>query len=130
MRRTSTPRSSPICTRTAIQSAGGRTSFPGVGMMLRKFSREALESEPHGVWFRDLYPWDAIDHTPFGSSLAIVEPGGRTMLHSHDPAETFIICRGAGTISVDQQSEPVAPGDVIYLPPGCVHDLRNDSPTD
>jgi methionyl-tRNA synthetase len=99
-------------------------------MMLRKFSREVLESEPHGVWFRDLYPWDAIDRTPFGSSLAIVEPGGRTMLHSHDPAETFIICRGAGTISVDQQSEPVAPGDVIYLPPGCMHDLRNDSPTD
>jgi methionyl-tRNA synthetase len=99
-------------------------------MMLRKFSRELLESEPHGVWFRDIYPWDAIDHTPFGSSLAIVEPGGRTMLHSHDPAETFIICRGAGTISVDQQSEPVAPGDVIYLPPGCVHDLRNESLTD
>jgi methionyl-tRNA synthetase len=99
-------------------------------MMLRKFSRELLESEPHGVLFRDLYPWDAIDHTPFGSSLAIVEPGGRTMLHSHDPAETFIICRGAGTISVDQQTEAVAPGDVIYLPPGCIHDLRNDSLTD
>jgi methionyl-tRNA synthetase len=99
-------------------------------MMLRKFSRDALESEPHGVLFRDLYPWDEIDNTPFGSSLAIVQPGGRTMLHSHDPAETFVICRGTGTISVDQQTEAVAAGDVIYLPPGSVHDLRNDSLTD
>jgi methionyl-tRNA synthetase len=101
-----------------------------IGMMLRKFSRDALESEPHGVLYRDLYPWAEIDDTPFGSSLAIVLPGGRTMLHSHSPAETFIICRGIGTISVDQKTEPVSAGDVIYLPPGCVHDLRNDSPTD
>jgi methionyl-tRNA synthetase len=99
-------------------------------MMLRRFSREQLESEPHGVLFKDLYPWAEIDDTPFGSSLAIVEPGGRTMRHSHSPAETFIICRGTGTISVNAQTEAVAPGDVIYLPPGCVHDLRNDSPTD
>src|SRR5262245_38101369 len=99
-------------------------------MMLRKFSRDELESEPHGVLFKDLYPWDAIDPTPFGSSLAFVQPGGRTMLHSHDPAETFIICRGTGTISVNARSETVAPGDVIYLPPGSEHDLVNDSPTD
>ncbi len=98
--------------------------------MIRKFSREQLESEPHDVRFWDIYPWDAIDDTPFGSSLAIIEPGGRTMLHSHSPAETFIICRGSGTISIDGTSEAVTTGDVIYLPPESVHDLRNDSTTD
>jgi methionyl-tRNA synthetase len=114
--------------RVAVRSAAGLDEPPEViGMMLRKFSRDLLDSEPHGVWFRDLYPWDVIDPTPFGSSLAIVEPGGRTMLHSHDPAETFIICRGAGTMSVNGETEPVGAGDAIYLPPGCVHDLRNDS---
>jgi methionyl-tRNA synthetase len=101
-----------------------------IDMMLRKFSRDALESEPHDVLFKDIYPWDQIEDTPFGSSLAIVQPGGRTMLHSHDPAETFIICRGIGTISVNGESEKVAAGDVIYLPPQCVHDLHNDSPTE
>lgn len=95
--------------------------------MIRKFSRDELESEPHGVLFKDLYPWEAIDDTPFGCSLAVVQVGGRTMLHSHDPAETFIICRGTGTIAVDEQTHAVAAGDVIYLPPGSIHDLRNDS---
>lgn len=101
-----------------------------VPAMIRKFSRDALESEPHDVLFWDIYPWESIDDTPFGSSLAIIQPGGRTMLHSHDPAETFVIVRGSGTISIDGKSEAVATGDVIYLPPQSVHDLRNDSQTD
>jgi methionyl-tRNA synthetase len=100
------------------------------GMMIRKFSRDELASEPHSVLFKDLYPWDEIDDTPFGSSLAIVQVGGHTMLHSHDPAETFIICRGNGTISIDDHHDTVAAGDTIYLPPGSMHVLRNDSPTD
>ena len=75
-------------------------------MTIRKFVREALESEPHGVLFKDLYPWDAIEDTPFGASLAVVQPGGRTMQHGHDPA------------------------DVVYLRPRCLHDLRNDSDTE
>src|SRR5262245_66614050 len=97
-------------------------------MMIRKFSRAELESEPHGVLFKDLYPWPEIDETPFGSSLAFIQVGGRTMLHSHDPAETFVICRGAGTISIDGRSEPVSVGDVICRPPGSVHEMRSDSP--
>jgi methionyl-tRNA synthetase len=99
-------------------------------MMLRKFSREELAAEPHGVLFRDLYPWEAIDDTPFGSSYAVVQPGGQTMTHSHDPAETYIICRGAGTMTVDGVASAMAAGDVIYLPPRAVHDLRNDSATE
>src|SRR5262245_33655746 len=100
------------------------------GMMIRKFSRDELESEPHGVLYKDIYPWAEIDDTPFGSSIGVIQIGGRTMLHSHDPAETFIICRGVGTISIEQQTQAVSAGDVIYLPPGSVHDLRNDSPSD
>src|SRR5438045_1644090 len=102
MRRTSSARSSPIW-RAANRSCDNSAILCELGMMVRKFSRDELGSEPHDVLFKDLYPWDAIDRTPFGSSLALVQPGGRTMLHSHDPAETFIICRGTGTISVNDQ---------------------------
>jgi mannose-6-phosphate isomerase-like protein (cupin superfamily) len=72
-------------------------------MTIRKFAREQLDREPHDVRFKDLYPWDAIADTPFGASLALVEPGGHTMLHSHTPAETFVICRGSGTMTIDEQ---------------------------
>src|SRR5262245_61341992 len=99
-------------------------------MTIRKFARDQLATEPHNVLYKDIYPWEAIEDTPFGASLAVVEPGGRTMLHSHAPAETFIICRGAGTMMIEQQTTPVGPGDVVYIHPGSVHDLRNDSPTE
>ncbi len=99
-------------------------------MTIRKFSRDELESEPHSVRFKDLYPWEAIAETPFGASLAVIEPGGRTMLHGHDPAETFVICRGAGTMRIDDQLTSVGPGDVVYLKPRCIHDLTNASATE
>lgn len=99
-------------------------------MTIRKFSRDELESEPHSVRFKDLYPWDAIAETPFGASLAVIEPGGRTMLHGHDPAETFVICRGHGTMRIDDVIAEVGPGDVVYLQPRCIHDLTNASATE
>jgi methionyl-tRNA synthetase len=99
-------------------------------MAIRRFSRDELETEPHDVSFKDLYPWEQIDETPFGASLAIVAPGGRTMLHNHAPAETFVICRGQGAMRINGHVEPVGPGDVIYLPPGSVHDLTNTQTED
>ena len=96
-------------------------------MLIRKFDRSQLESEPDRVLFKDIYPWEEIERTPFGASLAVVEPGGATMVHSHHPCETFLICQGQGTMSCDGISSPVASGDVIYLPPQSHHQLRNDS---
>ncbi|MBS2034047.1 class I tRNA ligase family protein [bacterium] len=99
-------------------------------MLIRKFDRDQLESEPHNVLFKDLYPWEAIDETPFGASLAVVEPGGKTMIHHHNPCETFLICQGKGTMTCNGESSSVSSGDVIYLPPQSEHFLANDSQTD
>ncbi|MFN8610790.1 MAG: cupin domain-containing protein [Vulcanimicrobiota bacterium] len=99
-------------------------------MLIRKFDRNQLESEPHNVLFKDLYPWDAIQDTPFGASLAVVEPGGKTMIHHHNPCETFLICQGRGTMTCNGESSQVSSGDVIYLPPQSEHFLANDSATD
>lgn len=98
-------------------------------MLIRKFDRDTLDSEPDKVLYKDLYPWDEIEDTPFGASLAIVEPGGQTMLHSHDPDETFIIFQGSGTMFVDDENTPVSQGDVIVMPAGSQHTIRNDSDT-
>lgn len=99
-------------------------------MLLRKFDPEALEKEPENVLFKDLYPWDEIEDTPFGASLAIVEPGGQTMKHSHDPDETFIVFQGQGTMFVDDETSPIAKGDVVVMPSGTEHTIKNDSDTE
>ncbi len=96
-------------------------------MLLRKFDRDNLDSEPEKVLYKDIYPWDEIEDTPFGASMAIIEPGGATMLHSHEPSETFIIFQGSGTISIDGEERPISAGDVVVMLPGMQHSLKNES---
>lgn len=96
-------------------------------MKVRKFVRAELDSEPHDVLFKDLYPWDAIEETPFGASIAVVEPGGRTELHSHTPEETYIVCRGRGTMTSDGETAALEAGDVVYLESESLHSIANTS---
>jgi methionyl-tRNA synthetase len=99
-------------------------------MLIRKFDKDNLDTEPERVLYKDIYPWDEIEDTPFGASMAFIEPGGQTMLHSHEPSETFIVFQGSGTISIDDDSRPISKGDVVVMLPGMQHSLKNDSETE
>lgn len=48
-------------------------------------------------------------------------------LHIHpDAEELIIVMRGAGLMLLDDERQSVAEGDVIYVPPDAMHELRND----
>jgi quercetin dioxygenase-like cupin family protein len=48
--------------------------------------------------------------------------------HAHqDRAELIVVSHGQGLMSVDSESQNVAEGDVIYIPPNAQHTVRNDS---
>jgi mannose-6-phosphate isomerase-like protein (cupin superfamily) len=58
----------------------------------------------------------------------LIPPGGRHVqeLHIHpDAEEIVVITRGVGQASVGGRSFPVAAEDVVYIPPGAEHELRN-----
>ena len=58
--------------------------------------------------------------------------GGTTGLHVHDHvSESFYVVSGRGLARLGDASEPIGPGDVLYVPPGGVHaidDLDDDEP--
>jgi mannose-6-phosphate isomerase-like protein (cupin superfamily) len=57
-----------------------------------------------------------------------IPPGGRHVaeLHVHpDAEELVVILRGQGTFFLDGTPRPVQAEDVIYIPPGAEHELRN-----
>src|SRR6516162_6378163 len=57
-----------------------------------------------------------------------IPPGGRHVaeLHIHpDAEELVVILRGQGTFLLNGEPHPVRAGDVIYIPPGADHELRN-----
>ncbi len=58
----------------------------------------------------------------------MVPPGGRHVreLHIHpDAEELVVVTRGQGVATIAGESHPVAPEDVIYIPPNDEHEIRN-----
>jgi mannose-6-phosphate isomerase-like protein (cupin superfamily) len=58
----------------------------------------------------------------------LIPPGGRHVqeLHVHpDAEEIVVITRGSGIAIIGDRSLDVTAEDVIYVPPGTEHELRN-----
>jgi len=55
-------------------------------------------------------------------------PGGAEQtLRSHEEAEqVYVVVRGAGTMSVAGDTQPVGEGDLILVPPATDHSIAND----
>lgn len=59
----------------------------------------------------------------------IIPPGGRHVweLHIHpDAEELIVIMDGEGVMRLGDDCQPVSAGDVIYVPPDALHELRNE----
>src|SRR3954471_1414594 len=57
----------------------------------------------------------------------VTVPGGtKQALHSNDDAEqAYVVVRGRGTMSVAGDTQEVAEGDLILVPPATAHSIRN-----
>jgi len=56
-------------------------------------------------------------------------PGGSVGLHSHESTdEFFYISAGSGAVFVSGREIPIHTGDVIFIPRGTDHKLRNTDP--
>jgi quercetin dioxygenase-like cupin family protein len=52
--------------------------------------------------------------------------GATTSLHIHDQGdEIFYVARGTGIAHLDGTDYPVAPGDVVFIPRGAIHEMSN-----
>jgi len=53
--------------------------------------------------------------------------GGKTAIHLHEQGdELFYVISGSGTVRVGQVESTIGRGDVIFVPVGAAHQLRND----
>ena len=60
----------------------------------------------------------------------LIPPGGSHVaeLHVHSDAEEIVvITRGEGVAFIDGQKHLVSAEDVLYIPPGATHEVRNSS---
>lgn len=54
-----------------------------------------------------------------------IEPGAHTPYHQHDWEHETLILEGEGALVTADGEQPMKPGDMVYVPPGEVHQFRN-----
>jgi mannose-6-phosphate isomerase-like protein (cupin superfamily) len=95
-------------------------------MIVRTMHDGALGAE-HGIGFQLVYPAGGEDAADWGFGRAVVPPGASTEPHDHPEHEAFVLLRGCGIMTVDGEERAVAAGDVVLIPAGAEHRLRNTS---
>ena len=62
----------------------------------------------------------------FSLAYAIVKPGQSTLVHKlSTSSEIFYILKGEGVVHIEQESVPVRPGQVVYVPPNSKQFIQN-----
>jgi mannose-6-phosphate isomerase-like protein (cupin superfamily) len=56
---------------------------------------------------------------------AIVPPGQTSIPHSLSTTEVYFILSGVGEMHIDDETQPVEPGDAIYIPPDAKQFIHN-----
>ena len=56
-----------------------------------------------------------------------VEPGSEQAPHRHDSEQAYIVIQGFGQMMVGEEEEKVSRGDMVYIPPGILHGIKNIS---
>jgi oxalate decarboxylase/phosphoglucose isomerase-like protein (cupin superfamily) len=67
---------------------------------------------------------------PFGGAWCVVRPGTCSLPHAHMERELFICMAGTASVVLSGRAHPVTKGDVVAVPPGIEHYIRNDSHED
>jgi quercetin dioxygenase-like cupin family protein len=63
------------------------------------------------------------------AEVRIPPGGGPPALHRHDPDEVYRVERGTLTLYTEEGGTELGPGDVVHIPGGQAHTVRNESDT-
>ena len=89
----------------AALDAGGTTRFPLIdGRIVAVFATP-----------------DDSSSARMAMGISVLPPGYSTPAHQHPAEEFAMIIRGTGSITIDEEVIPVAPGDLVVTPPDSVH---------
>ena len=95
-------------------------------MRVRRLSEAAVEERGR---LRSHFLMDAGDLGSKNLTVTWVDvpPGAEQRPHSHpDSEQVYVIVRGSGRIRVAGDTEQVGEGDLIFIPPGAEHGIKNE----
>jgi mannose-6-phosphate isomerase-like protein (cupin superfamily) len=99
-------------------------------MLVRRLADAPLE-EWHQLRSRILMDAGELGSRNMSVTWLEVPPGADQGLHSHEEAEqVYIVCRGTGTMTVAGDTQEIAEGDLVLVPPATDHSIANDRDAD
>jgi len=63
-------------------------------------------------------------------AIASLKPGKEIEAHVDPMEEIYFVLSGSGEMRVDDEAQPVKPGDAVWIPTGSSHALLNDGEED
>jgi len=67
----------------------------------------------------------AISGEHFCQGYVVIYPGGSVPEHEHVTVESYTVLKGHGLVTVDGETEPIGPGEMVYVESGKSHSLHN-----
>jgi quercetin dioxygenase-like cupin family protein len=64
----------------------------------------------------------------FAMRVFELAPKGHTPLHRHDYEHEVLVLEGKGALKLEADERTLEPGDVVWMPPGEIHQFRNAGP--
>ena len=103
----------------------------GQGTMVKTSLADCPEflAGDHTVLRELLHPAKADLRLSYSVAHGRLEAGKRSKWHRLASSEVYYFLAGAGVFIVDDRSVPVAPGTVVYVPPGAKQSLVNNGST-
>ena len=62
---------------------------------------------------------------PFDHAWGYLDQPGEMEYHKHPKEEVYFFFKGTGFVRIDGEEIPVAPGDVVRIPPDAIHTVVN-----
>ncbi len=108
------------------QIEGQRSHYRPVDMALERFDRVrySIVGRPGEV----INGKETSENVPFSITMLKVEPGRGAASHAHATPEVFVILSGKWEIGGEKETCTLDPFDVISVPPGVYHSLKNVGP--
>ena len=99
--------------------------------MLVRHLAEAPTEEWHGLRTNILMDAGELGSRHMSVTWLEVPSGTDQELHSHEESEqVYVVCRGAGTMTVAGDTQEVSEGDLIMVPPATDHSIANSADSD
>jgi mannose-6-phosphate isomerase-like protein (cupin superfamily) len=99
-------------------------------MLVRRLTDSPLD-EWHGLRTRILMDAGELGSRHLSVTWLEVPAGVSQTLHSHEESEqVYVVVRGSGKMSVAGDTETLAVGDLVLVPPATDHAIENDGTED